>query len=292
MVTQPMMQKEQADKLAFDMERLPSPDEHLNSFSPDELAALDWREILEMRKDWAGRQSNRLLMAVHGQSPGSMAHVLSGLVTPSAGENLRNAFAGNLEAAEVLLSLLETCESGVVAYAMWKAKVPSDVFLAYLGDAWAHAHRYVIMAARTRRRLAAMFRYADFPKPPCLPDSVRVWRGASHMTKKRAQAGYSWTTDRDVACWFACNGGPPGRVFVLAADVPKQDISLFFDGRYESEVVLLKPPESWIVGNLADWEAASERHMREKEKRHRTANALTDEGRQARSATDRADPTA
>lgn len=270
----PNAAKQQTHQLTIDMKRLPSPDEYLASLSTNERAELDWWEFLEMRKDWASRQSSRLLLAIHGQTPGRMAHVLSGLVAQQSAESLLRAFAGDLEAAEVLGALLDSCEGGVVAYAMWKAKVPRDVFRAYLGYVWAHGHLYVIKAAQTRRRLAAMFSYAEFPEPPHLPDTVRVWRGTSQLTKKRAQAGYSWTTDRDVACWFACKGGPPDRIFVLAADVQKQDIALSYDGRYEKEVVLLNPPESWIDGHLADWEAASERHMREKEGRQQSTKAL------------------
>lgn len=269
--------KPPAKELENKMERLPSPDEYLNSLTPDELAAIDGVEFLGMRKAWASQQSNRLLSAVRGQKPDRMAHVLSGLVAQHATDNLVRAFAGDFDAAKVLGPSLDICERGVVAYAMWKAKVPRDAFQAYLGYVWAHGHRYVINAACTRRRLAAMFSYADFPKPAHLPDTVKVWRGTSLVTKKKAQAGYSWTTDRDVACWFACDGGPPDRTpdrtrtFVLTADVPKHEIALSYGGRYESEVVLLKPPKSWIDGYLDDWQAASERHMREKDRRHQTA---------------------
>lgn len=289
---------ESEDKLRITQKYLDSgvvqtPSEYMATVSAEELDSVDLREHLSMRRIWSSTHSRRVLDAMNGLKPSSIAQAISGAVLQHSSELVIAAFAGDVEAAGELAFSLDNCERGVVAYAMWKAKIRQDAFREYLSSVWGHDHHFVLSAARTRRRLASMFRYADFERPRHLPETVRVWRGTSHVTRKKAQSGYSWTTDRDAACWFAFrDDGPPERTLVLAADVPRDAIALYHDARRESEVVLLKPPESWIDGNLAEWEAASERHMREKEKRHRTANALTDEGRQARSATDRADPTA
>ncbi|MEF8701207.1 MAG: hypothetical protein V5B32_13345 [Candidatus Accumulibacter sp. UW26] len=150
---------------------------------------------------------------------------------------------------------------GFMALAMWEGKVPRDAFRTYLSSVWNHDHRHVIHAAGTRRRLAYMFRYVAFPLPGDLPDVVRVWRGTSHLTLADAQKGYSWTTDRDIACWFAMRFGVyNGSALVLVADVPKNQISLLHDGRSEHEAVLMKPPaEATIDGHAEEWALGYER---------------------------------
>ncbi len=177
-----------------------------------------------------------------------------------AKEYIRPAFNGDAKAAFSLSIALSNEKRGVAAVAMWRAKVPIDAFRTYFSSVWDHDHRHVTAAAGTRRRLACMFRYAAFPLSRDLPDVVRVWRGTSFLTIAEARKGYSWTTDRDVACWFAMrfaehNGNP----LVLVAEVPKNQISLFHDERSEREAVLIKPPavstidgyaEEWAIGHL------------------------------------------
>jgi hypothetical protein len=111
-----------------------------------------------------------------------------------------------------------------------------------------------------------MFRYAAFPLPEVWPDVVRVWRGTSKLSIAEAIGGYSWTTDRDVACWFAMrfaerNGSP----VVLAADVAKTDIALFTDERSEREALLLTPPTGiFIDGEEVDWALGFQRFEKSK----------------------------
>jgi len=165
------------------------------------------------------------------------------------------AFNGDVQAAFSLSCFLDNADRGAMALAMWQAKIPREAFRAYFAPVWMHDHRRVIEAAQTRRRLADMFRYAAFALPAELPDVVRVWRGSSKLSLEDASKGYSWTTDKDVACWFAMrfaadNGAP----LVLAADVPKTEIALFTDERSEQEALLLKPPAGlFIDGTEADW---------------------------------------
>ena len=181
---------------------------------------------------------------------------------PWAVKYVTPAFAGDAEAAFSLCVALSNSKRGEVAVAMWRAKVPREAFRSYFASAWDHDHRHVINAAGTRHRLAYLFRYAAFPVPAGLPDVVRVWRGTSKLTQADACSGYSWTTCRDVACWFAMrfaagNGVP----LVLAADVPKSDIALHHDERNEHEVVLLRPPRAWVDGQEADWLAGHARRQ-------------------------------
>jgi hypothetical protein len=178
-------------------------------------------------------------------------------------KDVRPAFDGDVDAMFSLYSGLSNGKRGYLAVAMWNARVAIPAFRACLGAVWEHDHRELIEATKTRRRLGALFNYADFPKPAGLPDVVRVWRGTSHLTAKQATKGYSWTTNRDVACWFAVrfanSDNPP---LVLAADVSKNDVALFHDGRNEAEAVIIRPVLSPISdGNPNDWRAGHARQQ-------------------------------
>ena len=171
-------------------------------------------------------------------------------------KDARAAFDGDVEAAFSLSCALENHKRGAVAVAMWRAKVKREAFREYFSSVWEHDHRHVIDAAQTRRTLGYMFRYAAFPIPVELPDVVTLWRGTCKLTIAEAREGYSWTTDRDTACWFAMrfadiNGSP----LVLSADVAKSDIALFTNAREESEALLIRPPATVkIDGDVTDWQ--------------------------------------
>ena len=179
---------------------------------------------------------------------------------PHEWKYMEAAFDGDIEAAGLLTVALSNDKRGAVAVAMWRTKVKREAFREYFSNAWNHDHRYVIAAAQTRRTLGYMFRYAAFPLPADLPDTVTVWRGSSYLPFDDAKTGYSWTTDRDLACWFAMrfadhNGSP----LVLTADIAKRDIALFTNDREESEAVLMRPPAAQIDGDLSDWTACYQR---------------------------------
>jgi hypothetical protein len=179
---------------------------------------------------------------------------------PDVLRHARAAFDGDEDAAFSLSVALENGLRGGVALAMWRAKVKREAFRAYLQSVWDHDHRYVIDAAQTRRTLGYMFRYAAFPLPTDLPDMVKVWRGSSYLPFGEAKTGYSWSTDRDLACWFAMrfaakNGSP----LVLTADIAKRDIALFTNDRNESEAVLMRPPAARIDGDVSDWTVCHQR---------------------------------
>lgn len=168
----------------------------------------------------------------------------------------RPAFDGDVDAASMLSGTLENHKRGEVAVAMWRCKVPREAFRAYFSPVWMHDHREVEAAAKTRRTLAYMFRYAAFPLPAELPDVVTVWRGSSALTFKETITHPAWTTDRDLACWFAMrfaeyNGSP----LVLTADIAKREIAMFTNDRGESEAVLMRPPAARIDGDVTDWTA-------------------------------------
>lgn len=172
------------------------------------------------------------------------------------------AFEGDADAAFSLAISLEDHNRGTVAVMMWRGRVSQGAFRAYLTEVWSHDHRHLIRAAGTRRRLASMFRYAAFTPPPNVPERLTVWRGTSKLSMRDSLRGYSWTTDRDVACWFAMRfADKNGRPLLLRADIHRDDVALFDDGRSEREAVLLRPPKSHLVdGDSADWATCYARH--------------------------------
>jgi hypothetical protein len=200
---------------------------------------------------------------------------LAELCAPHEWEYMEAAFNGDVDAAGSLTFRLSNDKRGAVAVAMWRAKVKREAFREYFSSVWEHDHHYVIDAAQTRRTLGYMFRYAAFPIPAELPDVVTLWRGTSKLTIAEAREGYSWTIDRDAACWFAMrfadiNGAP----LVLTAEVAKSDIALFTNAREESEALLIRPPAAVkIDGDVTDWQIGHDRYEAKKNKRQTALQA-------------------
>lgn len=185
---------------------------------------------------------------------------------------LEPAFNGDVQAAESLVLALGNEKRGTVAVAMWQAKVERLAFRAFLAAAWEHDYAYIISAAETRRRLAAMFSYAEFSLPKHLPEIVRIWRGTHGITLRQAAKGFSWTTDRDVACWFAFFRNTDRAPQVITAIIPKEQIAYFSNERSEQEAVLMKPPKSVCIDrNIEDWRVGYARHKEQIQKRNQSA---------------------
>jgi hypothetical protein len=181
------------------------------------------------------------------------ARRLTAQVEPWAVKYMQPAFAGDAEAADDLYTALSSATRGTVAMAMWEVRVPRDAFRVFLRAAWEHDHSHVIAAAGTHRRLVSMFKYAAFPSPAQLPVRVTVWRGTT--ISALADTAYAWTTDRDVACWFAMRmARAEFQTVVMRAEVARSDIALYHDGRGEREAVLVKWPGHVVVdGDTEDW---------------------------------------
>ncbi len=178
---------------------------------------------------------------------------------PHAVRHIGPTFDGDPESAWSLSIALRNTSRGIYAYALWRAKIPVPAFRAFFGSVWEHDHREVIAAAKYRRTLQSMFRYAAFPLPDHLPPVVRVWRGTSALTQAKAARGYSWTTDRDCACWFAYRfAAKNGRPLVLTADVERDQILFYSDERSESEAVIFDIAPK-LDPNPADWRKGFER---------------------------------
>lgn len=193
-----------------------------------------------------------------------IAELLSARVVSHARRFVQPAFDGNREAAFSLAVALENQERGRVAVAMWQAKIPRNAFRIFLDAVWLQDHAYVIAEAGSRRRLAAMFKYADFASQYPDHGPEQIWRGAHGIGLSHAASGYSWTTDRDVACWFASRSLTRNPL-VVSCIVQHSEISFRSDDRRESEVVLLvKPKKVFVDGTQDDWLAGYARFQEKK----------------------------
>lgn len=183
---------------------------------------------------------------------------LLALADPHAKRHVMPAFYGDADAALSLCCALRNDLRGVAAVFMWKAGVARQSMRALLAKAWNHDHDYVQAAAGTRRRLASMFRYANFDVPEWIPETVRVWRGVHGVGLRTAEAisGHSWTLDRDVACWFAFRHSQAAgvRSLVVTAVVERSKIAMYDDSRDEREIVLMhRPPGASLDPDPRDW---------------------------------------
>jgi hypothetical protein len=85
---------------------------------------------------------------------------------------------------------------------------------------------------------------------------MRVWRGTFGVPVSRARAGYSWTLDRDMACWFAVRFADQVRKpLVLAAEVARGEVVLYTNEREEAETVLMRPPTASVDGTPEEWQS-------------------------------------
>ena len=180
--------------------------------------------------------------------------ILEKYLVPEVAKFVRPTLEGDPEAAYKLSSCLDNKLKGIVTVALWKAKVPTSAFNSMFENVWANDSWSLVLAVQSRRSLKAMFQYANFSIAQDLPDTFRVWRGTSGLNLNQARQGFSWTTDRDMACWFALrcaeiNGNP----LVVSTVISKDSVLYQSNDRNENEYVLMGSSQATIDGTLDDW---------------------------------------
>ena len=79
----------------------------------------------------------------------------------------------------------------------------------------------------------------DFYEYKNLPDEVTVYRGILVKDGLKQPYGVSWTTDFEVAYMFANRFAQlGGEAYIIKAEIRKEDILYYYNGRKESEVIL------------------------------------------------------
>lgn len=117
-------------------------------------------------------------------------------------------------------------------------------FSEILADAWIRSENPNMDKNFVKKSLVDMFKKADqsilmdgeekdvFDS---FDDSVTIYRGVTSYNAKNIKA-LSWTTEYQTAEWFAHRFGEEGTVY--EAQISKEHILAFFNGRNESEVIV------------------------------------------------------
>lgn len=128
--------------------------------------------------------------------------------------------------------------------------------------AWECLHARVAGIEKTKD-IIQLFKFAEFPIPDSLPETITVWRGTVGVTVEQARRGYSWSLHRACSCYFALvqwqkEEGFKGRPLLLRREVKKRDLVYFNQIEYSSgviysEVLIDAPPAGEVDGCEDDW---------------------------------------
>lgn len=138
--------------------------------------------------------------------------------------------------AATLLYTLPNSDRGEAAKNLYEHRKIVGKRVAYRGLilAWERDHQELISAFGSEEELAAALR--DVSPPSKRKKAVRAWRGIDDI---RGTLGMSWTTDRDIACWFAMRRfAYRPTPCVLVCDLYPQAIVAEHDGRRECELIV------------------------------------------------------
>jgi hypothetical protein len=182
-----------------------------------------------------------------------------------ATEYFNSVLAGDEGKVDALVSMFHDSMRGRVAwwiYLRYRAgECSQGMHREALNATWNHTHR--ALRDVNRNILRAMFRHAGFPTPVEAPPIIDIWRGVTCIPLRIARRGISWTTNRDVACWFAITyeRNPKGDPLVLGARVPKEKLVFLPNDRNEYEVICFDTGEVWRCGTPQDWREAGDRQQ-------------------------------
>ena len=182
-----------------------------------------------------------------------------------------DALSGDPEAAESLMGLAPNELRGDIVRAFFELRIPPDVFREALTDAWDHDHVPLWHGlGSNRQRFNRAFRYADFPKDH-LPSRFTIYRGGYGDLMEQG-FGFSWTRNRDCACWFAMRTKKPTKPpIVLKREVLRRSVLAHINTRDEDEIVVGGVAHTLVDGDPADWLQGYEREVKRREQKEQAA---------------------
>ena len=189
---------------------------------------------------------------------------LERLLPKRASSLLKEAlFDGEPDAAANLAIAAPNQYRGMVAIAAYYLGTPEPAFRALLSSVWEHDAGYVQEAAGWDYGLVRrMFKAARFEHQISTP--TFIYRGVAGIDTRSACKGISWTTSRDVACWFALRAAYGNRrPLVIATVVQPENIIFFSNERQEREVILRRVPRRTMHAESSSWKHAALRYERE-----------------------------
>jgi len=175
-----------------------------------------------------------------------------------------DALSGDAEAAGFLSSTDNNLRP-LVLLCVYAACRDSAGFKSALADIWAHDGPRLLRAI-SAPLLSDMFKVAGVRTEP--QGSVTVYRGGQGDIDV-VQRGWSWTTHRGVAAWFATRTAATAEPVVLQATVNSSRIVHVCDEREEYEVVIPRgvrqavisgTPDEWLT-EAATWHAGATSHQ-------------------------------
>jgi hypothetical protein len=174
---------------------------------------------------------------------------------------------GDVEAGRSLISAAPNEFRGYVAVAGYYIGTPNPTYREIVDLAWSMDCGSVASAAKACRvPVRRMMKEARFDHP--FSGEICVYRGAAGVSPWRASRGLSWTTSRDVACWFAFRSSWGTRKpIVVVANVAASKIVFYSDERDEQEVMLGHAISGFLDSDPTKWISTAERYEAEKEKK-------------------------
>jgi hypothetical protein len=163
--------------------------------------------------------------------------------------DIDDALRGDVEAA-IGLSLTDNHLRPLVLLCLYSVCRDSAGFKAAFTDIWAH-DGHLVFRAIGAPLLSDMFMVAGVR--PERQGSVTVYRGGQGVIDV-LRRGWSWTTQRSVAAWFATRYSTIDEPLVVEATVKPSRIVHVCDERDEHEVVIPCGVRGAIVsGTLDEW---------------------------------------
>jgi len=176
-----------------------------------------------------------------------------------------DALSGDPEAAFSLMCFAPNGLRGDIVRAFFELRIPPDVFREALASAWDHDHVPLWHGlGSNRQRFKRAFRYADFPKDH-LPSRFTIYRGGYGDLMEQG-FGFSWTRNRDCACWFALRTKKPTKPpIVLKREVLRRSVLAHINTRNEDEIVVASVAHTFVDGKTADWQQGYVRYETQKQ---------------------------
>jgi hypothetical protein len=135
------------------------------------------------------------------------------------------------DAFHLILSL-PNAQRGIAAKLLYENRgiVGTKVAFRGLMEAWNHDRGWALSAFGSGIAFAAALREVNPARKGNAP--IIAWRGTDNVD---AVLGLSWTTNRDVACFFAVRSKFP---LVFRSEFHPDDIVARYNGRYEQELIV------------------------------------------------------
>lgn len=157
----------------------------------------------------------------------------------------------------------------------WNNKDPSGLGLAALAAYWlgtsTPAYQELLRVGWSRDWLGMvhdgdrnagfirrLFRAARYEHDLC--GKLRIYRGTSGIDPVKAAGGVAWTTNRDVACWFAFRNDAESDSVVVSACVDDSEVVFYDNSRFEAEVILRRKVSAIRDPGPSTWREAAERY--------------------------------